>query len=188
MAAERLEVTVESRAEWREWLLAHHADHPSIWLVTWKKHSGGPYVSYEEIVLEALCFGWIDGQARGVDAERTSILLSPRQRGSGWSRINKERIERLHAEGLFHPAGLAVIGAAKADGSWTKLDDVEAGIEPPDLRAALDADAEARAAWDAKPPSFRRGWLELLVHAKTEPTRLKRIAEAIAAATGATRT
>ncbi|MET1071805.1 MAG: YdeI/OmpD-associated family protein [Umezawaea sp.] len=178
----RTEIEIHSRAEWREWLLANHATSPSIWLVFWKKDSGGPYVAYEDVVLEALCFGWIDGQARSVDAGRRSILMAPRKPRSGWAGTNKARLELLEAQGLMRPAGQAVVDAAKLDGSWTLYDDVEAGIEPPDLAAALDDDPAARAAWDARPPSFRRLWLGQLVLAKTDATRRKRISLAIAEA------
>ena len=114
--------------------------------------------------------------------ERSSILMAPRKPRSGWAGTNKARLELLEAQGLMRPAGQAVVDAAKLDGSWTLYDDVEAGIEPPDLAAALDDDPAARAAWGARPPSFRRLWLGQLVLAKTDATRRKRISLAIAEA------
>ena len=96
--------------------------------------AGERHLSYEALVREALCFGWIDGQARGVDELRSSLLLTPRRSGSAWSRPNKIRIAELEAAGLLTPAGIAAIEAAKASGSWTLLDTVEAGIEPPEFR------------------------------------------------------
>lgn len=171
------QVQVESRAEWRGWLEAHHATSDGVWLVTWKQHSGRPRVPYDEVVEEALCFGWIDSLGRKLDDERSQLLVTPRKRRSNWSRANKERVERLLAQGLMAPAGLAVVETAKRDGTWTALDDVENLVEPDDLRAALDADPEARRHWDAFPRSARRGILEWLLNAKTEGTRTKRIRE-----------
>jgi uncharacterized protein YdeI (YjbR/CyaY-like superfamily) len=83
--------------------VANHEWKEGVWLVTFKKYAGDRYVSYEEIVEEALCFGWIDSLGRKLDAERTMLWMSPRKVGSGWSRPNKERVERLMAAGLMMP-------------------------------------------------------------------------------------
>lgn len=173
----RVEVT--SRAQWRAWLAEHHAELPGIWLVTYKKAAGDRYLPYADLVEEALCFGWIDGQAQGLDELRSMLLLTPRKKGSGWSRPNKERIERLTAAGLLEPAGQAAIDRAIADGSWTKLDAVENLEEPPDLAAALDAEPDARRHWDAFTRSPKRASLEWLSQAKRPETRAKRIAEIV---------
>ena len=84
-------------------------------------------------------FGWIDSIARKLDDDRTMLWFSPRKPGSGWARPNKERVERLTAAGLMTPAGQRVIDAARADGSWSRLDDVENLVVPDDLAAALDS-------------------------------------------------
>jgi len=148
-----------------------------VWLVTWKKDSGGPYLPYDDIVEEALAFGWVDSLPRKLDDRRSMLLVTPRKPASNWSRVNKERVERLTAAGLMAPAGQAVVDAAKASGTWTALDDVENLVEPDDLRAALDADPQARRQWDAFPRSARRGILEWLLNARTAPTRAKRLEE-----------
>lgn len=171
------QVLVESRAAWRSWLERHASDAPGIWLATCKKSSGGPHVPYDDLVEEALCFGWVDSQARPLDDERSQLLMTPRRPASGWSRPNQERVERLVASGLMTPAGLAVIERAKADGSWSALDDVWNLVEPEGLTRALDADADARREWDAFPPSAKRGILEWISTAKRDDTRDKRIAE-----------
>ncbi len=101
----------------------------------------------------------------------------PRTPRSGWSRLTEQRVERLTAEGLMLPAGLAVVEAAMASGTWTALDDVEDLLEPPDLRAALDAEPRAREHWDAFPRSAERGILERLLGARTEATRTQRVTE-----------
>jgi uncharacterized protein YdeI (YjbR/CyaY-like superfamily) len=174
------EVAVESRAQWRAWLLEHHASSPGIWLSRWKKGSGRPQVSYDDVVEEALCFGWIDSQPRSVDDLRSLIRVSPRSPRSSWSAANKARVERLTAAGLMHPAGLAVVEAAKASGTWFALDQVEQLAEPPDLAARLNADPDARGEWDAFPRSARRAILEWLGTAKTEATRAKRLERIVA--------
>lgn len=167
----------ETRGQWRAWLAAHHATARGVWHVSWKAATGRPRVAYEQAVEEALCFGWVDSLARRVDDERFRLLYTPRTRGSGWSRPNKERVARLLAAGLMEPAGLAVVEAAKADGSWSLLDDVENLVEPDDLRAALDADPAARTNWDAFPRSAKRGILEWIRQAKRPETRARRVAE-----------
>ncbi len=171
------QVHPETRAAWRAWLLENHATSPGVWLLTWKRATGRPSVPYAEAVEEGLCVGWIDSLKRSLDEERSAQLFTPRKRGSGWSRSNKERLVRLEAEGLMRPEGVAVVEAAKADGSWTLLDDVEALVEPPELAAALDADSVARAHWDGFPPSAKRLALTWIVMAKRPETRAKRIAE-----------
>lgn len=176
------EVLATTRAEWREWLTRNHETSTGIWLVTYKKASGKPHLSYDELVEEALCFGWIDSKGNKADAERTKLLLTPRKRGSGWSRPNKERIGRLLAAGLMMPAGLARIEAAKTDGSWTLLDDIEAMVVPDDLESALRADAEARAGWERFTPSVKKPLLQWIAFAKRPETRAKRVAETVAGA------
>jgi uncharacterized protein YdeI (YjbR/CyaY-like superfamily) len=178
---DRPRVEVASRAEWRAWLEEHHATSDGIWLVTWKK-GRGPYVPWGDVVQEALCFGWVDSTSRGLDEDRTMVQVTPRKRGSGWSRVNKEHVEKLLAAGLVAPAGLAVIEAAKADGSWSALDAVEALTEPPELTAALDAVPAARASWDGFPRSAKRAILEWIGSAKTDATRSKRVAETVSEA------
>jgi uncharacterized protein YdeI (YjbR/CyaY-like superfamily) len=170
------------RAEWCAWLAENHATSPGVWLVTWRRASGRTPLAYEDAVEEALCVGWVDSLGRAVDAERTSLLYTPRKRGSGWSRPNKQRVARLEEAGLMRPAGRAVVEAAIADGSWTMLDDVEDLVEPPELRALLDADPAARAHWDAFPRSAKRGLLEWIVQARRPETRARRIAETAEAA------
>lgn len=175
MAVAREQVTIETREQWRAWLAANHESSPGIWLVTYKKSSGRPHLLYDDLVEEALCFGWIDSQARKLDEERSQLLMTPRRLGSRWSRSNKERIAKLTHKGMLASAGLAVIERAKQDGTWSALDDVENLIEPSDLAAALDAEAAARRHWEAFPRSARRGILEWILSAKRPETRARRI-------------
>lgn len=171
-------VEVTTRAELRAWLEANHTQPESIWLVTYKK-SVRPelHLPWEDIVREALCFGWIDSQAGRVDDERTKVRLSHRRKGSGWSGINKAHIAELEAEGLITDAGWAVIDRAKQDGSWEFLDDIEAEIVPDDLAAAFAEHPGAREQFEAFPRSTRRMTLYWIKTAKRPETRAKRIAE-----------
>jgi uncharacterized protein YdeI (YjbR/CyaY-like superfamily) len=170
-------VVVESRAAWRRWLEENHDTAPGAWAVTWKRASGGPYVAAAEVSEEALRVGWVDSLPRTVDAARTRLLCTPRREGSRWSRLNRTRAERMLADGSMHPAGAAAVERARADGTWTALDDVEDLREPPDLRAALDSDPPARRAWDGFPPSARRGILEWILSARRPETRAARVGE-----------
>jgi uncharacterized protein YdeI (YjbR/CyaY-like superfamily) len=171
------------RSGWRAWLIEHHATSDGVHLVSWRRGSGKVSVPYEEAVEEALCVGWIDSVGRVLDDERAIQRFSPRRPGSGWARSNKERIERLTAAGSMLPAGLAAVEAAKRDGSWSRLDDVERLVVPADLGAALDAAPPAREAWDGFSRSARRMLLVWLVDAKRAETRARRIAEIASNAT-----
>jgi uncharacterized protein YdeI (YjbR/CyaY-like superfamily) len=172
----------QSAAEFGDWLAANHTTMTGVWLVTWRAVTGRPAPSYDEAVTEALRYGWIDSIARTLDGERTMQRFSPRRPGSGWSKPNKERIARLEAQGRLEPAGRAVVESARADGSWSLLDAVEALDVPDDLSAALDALPGAREQWDGFPPSARKAILTWIVQAKRPATRQKRVAEATAKA------
>lgn len=112
------EILVPDRAAWRAWLAAHHTTETAAWLVLTKKGGTVTALTYEEAVLEALCFGWIDGQGRSRDAETTYIRFTPRGPRSKWSVSNVHRVASLESEGLMQAAGRAAVDAAKADGRW----------------------------------------------------------------------
>jgi uncharacterized protein YdeI (YjbR/CyaY-like superfamily) len=173
------QVQVESRLELRRWLQDNHTRSESIWLVTYKKHVPEKYVTYDDIVEEALCFGWIDAVTRKLDGDRSMLLLSPRRPGSGWSGLNKRRIEKLLAAGLIMPPGLAAIERAKEDGSWTLYDEIEALVIPADLAAALAQNELAAANFYAFSDSSKKGILWWIKSAKTAATRTKRIADTV---------
>lgn len=167
----------KTRAEWRAWLEEHHTRTEGVWLVTYKKATGKPRVEYEEAVEEALCFGWIDSKANTLDEERSVLWMAPRKPRTGWARTNKNRVERLIADGRMTAAGLAKIEAAKQDGSWNALDAAEALEIPPDLEKAFAQHGAARQNFDAFPPSVRKGILTWIGSAKRPETRSKRIEE-----------
>ena len=181
------EVEVGSRGDLRAWLAANHDRAAGVWLVTWRKAAGDRHLPWVDIVRECLCWGWVDSLPRGKDDLRTMLWIAPRKPGSGWSRVNKDHIAALRAEGSMTPAGEAVIARAVADGSWAALDAVEDGVVPDDPATALDGQDGARAAWDGWPRSVRRGALEQVAAAKTPATRAKRIAAILTAAADGTR-
>ncbi|MBD2257401.1 YdeI/OmpD-associated family protein [Pseudanabaena sp. FACHB-2040] len=166
-----------TRAEWRAWLEGNHTRKEGVWLVSYKKNTGKPCFEYGDAVEEALCFGWIDSKPNKLDDERSLLWFAPRKSGTGWSKLNKERVERLLAAGLMAPAGLAKVEAAKKDGSWTALDAVEALEIPDDLAAAFVLCPGSADNFEAFPRSAKRGILEWISTAKRPETRAKRIAE-----------
>lgn len=170
-------VHVETRAAWRVWLAEHHAGTSSVWVVSWKKHTGKPAVSYDDAVSESLAFGWVDSRPAKLDRDRTMLYFSPRKPSSAWSRPNKHRVATLESAGLMTDAGRRVVCAAKADGSWTKLDDVEDLVVPADLADAFARNPGSRERWDSFPRSARRGILEWIVQARRPATRRKRLDE-----------
>jgi uncharacterized protein YdeI (YjbR/CyaY-like superfamily) len=111
-------VELEHRSDWRAWLRDNHKHSTGVWLVTWKKATGKPHVSYDEAVEEGLCFGWVDSKSRTVDDERTSLWFTPRKAKSSWSASNVARVERLERAGLMRAAGREAVEEAKAGGRW----------------------------------------------------------------------
>ena len=173
---------VANRAELRAWLETNHATSPGVRLAVGKKGNATTALTYDDAVEEALCFGWIDSTTTRLDADRFAIFFGPRKRGGTWARSNKVRVERLIAEGLMRPAGLAAIEAAKADGSWNSIDHVEDMVMPDDLAAALAADPDAQRFWDALPPGQRKLAFHWIGSAKRAETRERRVAETVRAA------
>lgn len=172
--AERIEPG--SAKEWGEWLRTHHATVRGVWLVN-RRRAAERALGYEESVLEALRFGWVDSTQKTLDEQRSMMWFAPRRPDSLWTRPNKERIARLSAEGRLEPAGLAAVERAQANGNWTLLDPVEDLAVPGDLAAALDALPGAREHWDAFPPSAQKAALTWIVTAKRPATRAARVAE-----------
>jgi uncharacterized protein YdeI (YjbR/CyaY-like superfamily) len=172
-----------SREHWREWLRENHGHKQAVWLVYHKKHTGTPSLTWSEAVSEALCFGWIDSQAKPIDADNTyRQLFSRRKPTSGWSRVNKEKIQQLLADGLMMPAGRAAIGVAQQNGSWALLDEVDALVVPPDLAQALQASPLADSYFASLSRTDRRNLLQWLVLARRPETRQRRLAEIVALA------
>jgi len=174
---ELAQIEVKSRSELRRWLSANYSQKESIWLVTYKKAVPKWHLGYSSIVEEALCFGWIDSLPRALDRDRTMIRLSPRKLNSAWSKVNRDKVTMLIKKGLMRPSGLKVIKAAKLNGSWDLIKDVDSGQSPKDLKTALLLYPDAEKYFNAFPPSSKRAILEWIALAKTAETRAKRINE-----------
>jgi uncharacterized protein YdeI (YjbR/CyaY-like superfamily) len=143
-------------AAWRAWLAANHDTARGVWVASWRKATGRDPVAYEDLVEEAICFGWIDSTVNILDDERGLQLMTPRKPKSGWTRRNRQRVAALEAQGRMTDAGRQAVEVAKANGWWTIYDAVEDLLEPDDLADALDASPTARTAWDGFPPSARK--------------------------------
>lgn len=170
-------VEVSSPTELRAWLEANHEQDDSVWLVTYKKHVEGKYVSTSQVLDELLAFGWIDGIRRKLDNDRTMQLIAPRQ-AQHWAKSYKDRIAKLEKEGRMHPAGQKVVEEGKQNGLWNFMDDVDALIKPDDLVTALEAKPPALANFDTSASSYQRNVLRWIKLAKQDSTRAKRIAKA----------
>jgi len=140
---QREQYYARDRKEWRSWLEKHHATSVGVWLIAYKHYTAQPSVAYSDAVEEALCFGWVDSKPNVLDEERFMRLFSPRKPKSPWSRLNKQRVEKLIQQGLMTEAGLKSIEAAKRDGSWNAYDAIEDLLLPADLEALLTTNPTA---------------------------------------------
>lgn len=173
-----------SLAGWSDWLAAHHGQGHGVWLVQ-RRHASAQHWNYEESVLEALRFGWVDSTRKVLDEDRSMMWFAPRRPQSLWTQANRERIARLEAEGRLEAPGHAAVAAARANGNWSLLEPAERGEVPEDLDTALRERPEAQEHWEAFPPSARKAALMWVISAKRPATRSSRvIAVADAAASG----
>lgn len=175
-------ITAKNGQEWREWLHKNHATAKSVCLIIFSKSSETQSITWSEAVDEALCFGWIDSKVNKRDAESRYQFFTPRKPKSFWSRINKEKIEKLIAEGRMTDAGMQVVELAKQTGTWTSLDDVENLIIPYDLQETFNRYPQSAQNFDAFPKSAKKLILTWILSAKTQATREKRLEETAAKA------
>jgi uncharacterized protein YdeI (YjbR/CyaY-like superfamily) len=182
MAEEAPELIVADAAAWRRWLRAHHKDPAGVWLVLAKQRTIDPTsLTYAQALDEALCHGWIDGQAGRRDEATYRQRFTPRRARSPWSKRNVGIIDRLRAEERMHPAGEAEVERARADGRWDAAYAGSAGIEmPADLAAALQAELRAQAMFDILTAQNRYAILYRTASAKQAQTRARRIEQFVA--------
>jgi uncharacterized protein YdeI (YjbR/CyaY-like superfamily) len=181
MAAELEELLVADPAAWRAWLEEHHDTSPGVWLVLTKKGGTLTTMTWASALDEALCFGWIDGQARRRDDETSYQRMTPRRARSMWSARNVAHIERLGREGRMTPAGWAAVEAAKADGRWEKAyAPPSEAVVPDDLRAAIAADPAAQAMFEVLTKTNRYALIHRLGQVKRAETRERKIGEFVA--------
>lgn len=168
------------RAEWRLWLRRNHNRRTELWLGFYKKHTGKAWLQLNEAVEEAICYGWIDGKLRRIDGEKHMVRFSPRRPGSVWSRINRERAERLIAEGKMTAAGLEKVEDAKQSGRWAAAySHKEKPKLPDDLRDALMRDPEAWKNFNQFSNSNQFMYVFWVNEAKRESTRKRRIRQVV---------
>jgi uncharacterized protein YdeI (YjbR/CyaY-like superfamily) len=173
----------KDRKAWRKWLEKNYAKSPGIWLIYYKKSSGKPRLEYNDAVEEALCFGWIDSTVRPIDNEKYMQRFTPRKPKSGWSGLNKQRIEKMIDQDLMTAAGLEKIEIAKKNGSWESLDKIYAPVEqlqiPADLEKAFSKNKKAKTNFHNFPIFTRRQFLYWINAAKRDETRKARIKHAV---------
>jgi uncharacterized protein YdeI (YjbR/CyaY-like superfamily) len=170
-----------SRADWRAWLEAHHGDADGVWLKIAKKRSGIASVSHAEALDVALCFGWIDAVRHAHDEEYFVQRFTPRRTRSKWSQVNRDKAERLMEAGEMHPAGLAEVQRAKADGRWDAAYEPQSRASvPDDLQAALHANRAAAQTFATLTSQNRYAILFRLRDAKRPETRARRLERFVA--------
>jgi uncharacterized protein YdeI (YjbR/CyaY-like superfamily) len=176
-AADELEtLAFATAAEWEAWLREHHDTAPGVWIRFARKGSGVPTVTYLEALHAALCFGWIDGQARAVDDASYVQRFTPRRARSIWSKRNRDFATALIEAGRMQPAGLREVERAKADGRWDAAYDAPStATVPADLQAALDARPAAAAFFATLESRNRYAILHRVQTAKKPETRARRI-------------
>ena len=170
----------ESAAQFRKWLEANHDQGAAQWIGFWKKGSGRQGMTYDEAVIEALCFGWIDGQTNRVDDEAVTTRFSPRRPGSNWSQLNIARVEELTREGRMHPAGLKAFEARREPEPGAYTYETRPADLPDDLSAIFRRNKAAWEFWRAQTPGYRKSMTWWVVQAKQEQTRLRRLDALIA--------
>ncbi|WP_038841482.1 YdeI/OmpD-associated family protein [Salinispora arenicola] len=181
MAAELNELIVADAEALRAWLSANHATSPGVWLALTKKGGTATTLTWQQAVDEALCFGWIDGQARKRGRETSWIRFTPRRPRSSWSQRNVEHVARLEAQGRMTPPGRDAVEAAKADGRWAAAYAPSSEAEmPADLLAAIAADPAAQAMFDVLTRTNRFALIQRLHVVKRAQTRERRIGEFVA--------
>jgi len=167
----------ETISQWRNWLQENHQRDQGIWLIQHNKKSGKPTVSWSDAVDEALCFGWIDSLKKKLDTDSSIQYFGKRKLKSTWSKINKQKIEKLTEENRMSQAGLDIIKIAKENGSWEILDSVEELIIPDDLKQELSSRENAHEFFQNLSKSIKKMMLYWVISAKKPETRQKRILE-----------
>ena len=165
---------VQTRKQWRQWLAKHHASSAGIWLVRHKQHTGVTSMPYEDLVREALCFGWVDSLIKRLDNDRYAIKVTPRKPTSKWSDINRKRWNELEAAGLLAPAGLAAAPTGKSYSPHPAIPELPAYVA-----RAFKANLRAWQYFQALAPTYRRDFVVWIHTAKRRETRERRIRESI---------
>lgn len=165
---------VANRRRWRAWLAKHHGSSPGVWLVRYKGHTGTRSIAYEDMVREALCFGWIDSLVKRLDDDRYAIKVTPRKPTSKWSKLNRTRWTELKDAGLLAPAGLAAAPTNNTDAPRPVIPQL-----PTYIARALKTNPGAWKFFQELAPTYRRNFVVWIHMAKRPETRDRRIRESI---------
>jgi uncharacterized protein YdeI (YjbR/CyaY-like superfamily) len=168
-------IDVRTRPQWRAWLAKNHASSPGIWLVRHKQHTGVTSMSYEDLVREALCFGWVDSLIKRLDDDRYAIKVTPRKPESKWSPINRRRWNELKGAGLLAPPGLTAAPTGNSYAQKPAIPELPAYIAK-----AFKTNVRAWQFFQALAPTYRRNFVVWIHIAKRPETRDRRIRESIA--------
>jgi uncharacterized protein YdeI (YjbR/CyaY-like superfamily) len=163
-----------SPQEFYEWLEKHHESETEVYVGYWKKHTGKPSLTWSEAVDQALCFGWIDGRLNRVDEDRHMQRFTPRRPGSNWSKVNVEKVAKLTEAGLMRPAGIVAFERRTEDKTGVYSFERDAKLAP-EYEERLRANKTAARYFDSRPPWYRRTATHLVMSAKREETRLRRL-------------
>ena len=174
MTTALITIDVRTRRQWRAWLAKNHASSPGIWLVRHKQHTGVQSMPYEDIVREALCFGWIDSLIKRLDDDRYALKVTPRKSTSKWSDVNRRRWDELKAAGLLAAPGLAAAPTANRYAPHPSIPELPAYIAQ-----ALKTNLTAWQHFQALAPTYRRDFVVWIHTAKRPETRERRIRESI---------
>ena len=175
MAERLIKLDVRTREQWRQWLAKHHVSSPGIWLVRHKQHTGVKSMPYEDLVREALCFGWVDSLIKRLDENRYAIKVTPRQATSKWSDPNRKRWKELQAAGLLAAPGLAAAPTANRYAPKPRIPE-----RPAYIVTAFKANRKAWNFFEALSATNRRNFVVWIHTAKRPETRAKRIRESLA--------
>jgi uncharacterized protein YdeI (YjbR/CyaY-like superfamily) len=165
---------VRTRKAWRQWLARHHASSPGVWLVRYKQHAGVESMPYEDVVCEALCFGWVDSLVRRLDDDRFAIKVTPRKPTSKWSDLNRRRWRALEAAGRLEAPGLAAPPTANGYAPRPNIPEL-----PSYVAKAFKTDPEAWRYFQSLARTCRRNFVVWIHTAKRPETRERRIRESI---------
>jgi uncharacterized protein YdeI (YjbR/CyaY-like superfamily) len=175
MAGNLVTLDVRTRADWRRWLAKHHSSSPGIWLLRHKQHTGVASMPYEDLVREALCFGWVDSLIKRLDDSCYAIKVTPRQPTSKWSDLNRKRWKQLKAAGLLAAPGLAAAPTANSYAPKPSIPELPAYVAK-----AFKTNLEAWRYFQRLSARNRRAFVVWIHTAKRADTREKRIRESIA--------
>lgn len=169
----------KTNEEWHAWLKENGESEKAVLLIMYHKDSKTLSVPYHEAIEEALCYGWIDSKANKRDDESSYLCFTPRKPKSIWSKINKDRVEKMTSKGLMTPAGQALIDLAKKTGTWDAMTDAENAVIPDDLQKLFDKNEVALKHFIKFAPSSKRMILQWITSARRPETRQARVEQTV---------